>query len=431
MIALYALNLALAAGLLAVPWWFSRRFLKLPGVNPLTITMLVWMPFELMKLLIGPGFLLDEGLWDPGFQYAILMTNVLTLSQTAGLVVFFKLARELRIEYYLPFRRLHLNRRHLARASLVFILIFTASFVLLASAEFGVLAWIINPREGYQLHRVGQGQWYALCLSSLSVATMLALLSRPAPRAILVKALFFLCLAYLMGSKGVMLSYFTAIMVVLWFVGWPHLTKLFLIGAPLVFLALAWNLYLSLSDRFQLLSLVEYFDYYRNGADYYRGILSGDIQLFHGQVFTTSFWSYVPRALVPDKPFVYGAIYVNEIFFPGAAELTNTPAFGGAVEQYADFGVAGVVVFGFFSSQAILNAVVYYLVFRAPGIVMSRISLGSFMALLAMSGPHFGIFIPGALYAVLVIGVALIIAALRSNPTRVAAATPTSPIASV
>jgi hypothetical protein len=188
-----------------------------------------------------------------------------------------------------------------------------------------------------------------------------------------------------------------------------------LIGAPLIALLLIWNLYLAISDIFEAQSIIEYFDYYKNAADYYQGIRTGEVPLFHGQVALSSLWAYVPRGLVPDKPFVYGVLYVNEIFYPGQAELTNTPAFGGAVEQYADFGVPGVVFFGFFGTQAVLNAVLFHLVFRSPGIAISRMTLGGFTALLALCGPLFGAYFPGLLYWMLLGAVILLIRIVRPS----------------
>jgi hypothetical protein len=426
--AIYVANLFLAVALLTVPLWFSRRYLRLPVINPLTITMLVWLPFELMKLLVGPALLIRGGLFDPAFQYAVLMGNVLLVSQTSGMVFFFKLATACRLERYLPFRSTPLTPRQLRRASWVFVGIFALAFCSLASAELGVLEWLENPRVGYQLYRVGQGHWYALSLSALSVAAMLAYFAKPVPISILRKTLLFLALAYLLGSKGVILAHFSATLVVLWFVGWRHVTKVFVLGAPLVFLALLWNLYLTYGDAFELQSIINYFEYYKNGATYYRGILNGDIRLFEGEVFFSSFWAYVPRALVATKPFVYGVTHVNEIFFPGAAELTNTPAFGGAVEQYADFGVIGVIVLGFFGGQAVFNAAVYYLVFRAPRVVPSRLTLGAFLALLAIAGPLFGTFFPGLLYFMLLVAVALVI---RFTQLRFVWSVPPLPMASL
>jgi hypothetical protein len=405
--ALYVANLLLAVTLLAVPLWFSRYYLRLPLINPLTIVMLVWLPMEVMRLLVGPPVLIEGGYSSPGFQYAVLMTNLLTISQTAGTVFFFKLFAACRIERFLPFKSVPLPPKQLRRASWVFLGIFVFAFCLLASAEIGILAWLQNPRAGYQFYRAGEGHWYALSLSALSVMAMLAYFAKPVPSAILIKTLFFLSLAYLLGSKGAILAHFAASLVVLWFVGWRHVTKVFVLAAPLVFAALLYNLYLAYGDAFELQSVLSYFEYYKLGAVYYQSVLDGDIPLLHGQVFLSSFWAYVPRVFFSTKPVIYGVLYVNELFFPGAAEATHFPDFGGAVAEYADFGPAGVALFGFFRGQAILNAALYYLVFRAPRVQPRRLSLGAFLAVLALAGPNFGVFFPGLLYLMLLAAVAV------------------------
>jgi hypothetical protein len=187
------------------------------------------------------------------------------------------------------------------------------------------------------------------------------------------------------------------------------------IGAPLLFALLLINLFLALGDAFELQSILEYFDYYKNAADYYNAHFKGELPLFWGDVTLSSLWSYVPRALAPDKPAVYGILLVNEHFFPGAAELTNTPAFGGAVEQYADFGVLGVLVFGFFSAQAVLTALISYLLFIRPGMKMQHVSVGTLALLLVQYAPAFGSFLPSALYLLLL---GFVLVALRVMRTR-------------
>ena len=402
MASLYILNMTAAVALLFWPLWFSRRHLRLPLMNPLTIPMLLGLPVQAMKLFAGPAILIDDGLSDPAFQYAVLMGNLLVVAQTAGTVAFFRWFETLRIERYLPRRPTLLMRRDLRRASWWFLAIFVASFYLLASAEFGLANWLANPREGYQLYRSGQGHWYALAMTTLGASMVLSFLGRPTPAAILPRALVYFALAYLLGSKTVLLAMFGALLVFLWFVQLRHLGKLMLVGAPVVFALLVWNLYLALAESFDPQSVLEYFDYYKNAADYYREVLSGSLPLFHGDVAWSSLWAYVPRALWPEKPYVYGIVLVNEIFFPGEAELTNTPAFGGAVEQYADFGVAGVLAFGFFSVQAVGTALLSYLIFRRPGIDVRRITVVGALLMVVQFAPGYGTFFPGALYLILV-----------------------------
>ena len=413
MLPLYILNLAAAVLLLLWPYWFSRVVLHLPKLNPLSIVMLVTLPIDDMKLFGGPLVLIEQGLWDEGFQYAVLMNSLLTTAQIASTCIVFKIASAFRFERFLPFRNTHLKPSHLRRGTLLFLVFFAVNFSLLASAQLGILEWLRNPRTGYQLYRTGQGHWFALALNCLSVATLLAFCVKLRPTSILLKAVCMLGIAYFLGSKSILLTIFVSTMVILWFIRWRHLGKLLLLGGPLVFILLAWNLYLALLDSFELQSLVEYFDYYKNAADYYRSVLTGNVQLFYGEIISSSFWSYVPRALVPDKPFVYGIILVNEIFYPGQAEMTNTPAFGGAVEQYADFGVIGVVILGLLHGQTILNAVLYYCAFRRPGIDLRNLTVGQFLVLLMLFGPMFGIYFPGLLYWLILSGVVISIVLMR------------------
>ncbi len=411
--ALYLLNIALALAMLFWPVWFSRSSLKLPALNPFTIALLLDLPIQIMKLFVGPMVLIDDGLFNAAYQYALLMGSVLSIAQLASLIFFFRGFAALRVERHIPLSNVRLSPCDLARASRAFLLVYWFAMYQLASSDFGVLNWLANPREGYQLHRVGLGHWYALAISALSIAMTLSFLANPATKSLLWRAPLFIGLAYLFGSKTILLSIFGALLTFLWFLQWKHLTRLLLTGAPVIFSLMLWNLYLALADVFDLRAVLEYFDYYKNAADYYRALFAGDIQLFHGEVALTSLWAYVPRTLFPEKPFVYGVVNINEFFFPGQAELTNTPAFGGAVEQYADFGVPGVVLAGFFSAQSFVTALLAHLIFKRPGLRFHQMTLAMALAVIMQFAPAFGTFFPGALYLLLVAAVALLIAVLR------------------
>ena len=76
MIALHLLNLVAVVLLTLWPVWFSRIQLRLRWVNPFMIAMIMAFPFEAMKLIGGPLFLVENGLFNDGYQFAILMTNV-------------------------------------------------------------------------------------------------------------------------------------------------------------------------------------------------------------------------------------------------------------------------------------------------------------------------------------------------------------------
>lgn len=398
--ALAYLHALVTLALMAWPCWFAVRTLRLPALNPFALGFLATMPVQVMKLMVGPAVLLDAGLEDTGYQFALLMTNVSSLVQWAGAVFFFQLAAHGRLERYVASRQPDLAPQDFQRVKWLFLAMFWASLILLASAEFGLLNWVLNPREGYQHYRTGQGHWYALAVNALSVAYVLSVLQRPRPGRVIVTTIVYLALAYLLGSKGNLLSIFVSSLTFLWFLRWKHLGKVTLVGMPLLFSLLVVNLVLALGDAFELQSVLEYFDYYKNAADYYNAHLSGQLDLMWGEISLTSLWGYVPRALVPDKPSVYGILLVNEVFYPGQAELTNTPAFGGAVELYADFGVLGVAVFSFFGSQVIALALLSYLIFRKPGLSLQRVSVGLCAAVLIQYAPAFGSFLPFLFYAV-------------------------------
>lgn len=414
---IYLLNIAVSALLLLWPMWFARSQLQLSWINPFSITLMVTIPVDLMKLFVGPLFLVEGGLFDTGYQYALLMTNLLALSQVAGAVFFLRFAKSFRAHQYLPFQRIWLGQRDMYRGANFFLLIFFVALFLLANAEFGVLNWLQNPRMGYQMYRAGQGHWYALAISALSVSFVLTFLAHPSASRLLRNMVVYLVMGYFLGSKGVLLTIFSATLVFLWFMHWRHLGKLMFVGAPLLFGLLIFNLYLALGNIFELGSIIGYFDYYKNAADYYRSYLNGEINLFHGEVFISSLWAYVPRIIWPDKPVVYGILHINELFYPGLAEI-STPAFGGAVEQYSDFGVMGVVVFGFFSSQAILTGILSYLIFKRPGIRLRRISLATVLLFLVQYAPAFGSLLPGGLYLLLLLAVLGALRILRRSPKR-------------
>jgi hypothetical protein len=410
---LYVLNMVGAFLLLFWPLWFSTYVLRLPAFNPFTIILVFGLPAQLMTMFIGPFVIIDDGLFDAGYQYALLMSSLLAAAQAAGIIFFFRLFSGVRVDRFLTLQKVELTPRGLKNSSRVFLLIYFIALYLLASSEFGVLNWLANPRTGYQLYRAGHGHWYALAISALSVAIVLSFLSKPTARSLLYRAPFFLLLSYFLGSKGIMLYVFTTLLIFLWFLRWRQLNRLVLIGLPFIFLLMIWNFYLATTDAFELQAIIEYFDSYKNAGDYYRGIMDGGVELYSGEIFTSSFWTYVPRALWPDKPYVYGITIINELFFPGMAEQTFTPAFGGAVEQYSDFGIIGVLIFGFCSVQSIFGALMAYFVFRRPSVDFSKITLATVLLLLIPYGPAFGMFFPAALYVILLGVVIFIVWAFR------------------
>ncbi len=383
------------------PAWFSIYRLRLPALNPFTIALTATIPIDLMKLFLGPLYLMDDGLEGVSYQFAILMGNLYIASQLIAVLVAFRFSKSIGILKYLPLSKISLSNNDFKRIGIIYFLLFMVVFYLLASAEFGVLNWLSNPREGYQLYRVGHGQWYALAISFLAVSFLSFLLYCRRPLALVFTTFAFIVVSSMLGSKGIIIQYFLTGLIFLYFIKWRNLHVVLLIGLPLIFLLAIYNLYLAIGSDFDLSSIYSYFDYYKNAAMYYEAYFNNEIELFDGVVFITNLWGYVPRSLWPDKPYVWGVVNVVEYFYPGQAELTSTPAFGGAVEQFSDFGIPGVIFFGLINSQALFMGFASYILFSSPFKIHGYINVPTFLILLIQFGPMFGFFIPGLLYFIL------------------------------
>lgn len=420
MTAIYLLNILVAMLLMFWPVWFARTQIRLPWVNPFSIVLIVTLPIELMRLFVGPLFLIDDGLFDTGYQYALLMTSMLALMQLMGAVFFFRFSRSVCVHRYLPFQRVTIGRPGLRRGARFFLFVYVIALLALANAEYGIWNWLLNPRLGYQLFRTGQGHWFALATSALSVSFVLAFLAHPTPGRLLLNLVIYIAFGYFLGYKAVLLSIFTATLVFLWFLRWRHLGKLVFVGVPILFGLLAFNLYLALGNIFELGHLITYFDHFKNAADYYRGYLNSEVDLFYGEVAVSSLWSYVPRIIWPDKPMVYGILHVNEIFYPNLASMSHTPAFGGAVDQHADFGPLGVIIFGFFGLKSISTGLLSYLIFRRPGLRFDYVTLATVLLVIVQYAPSFGSFLPGGLYFLALVAILSLLRVMR-GPRRSAA----------
>jgi len=411
---LYLINLALSFLFLFWPIWFSTKVLKLDPINPFTILLCLSLPFEIMKLYVGPLVLVDQGLFDEGYQFALLMGSLYSLMQILSLLFFYRFFSINKLDYIFFKGSNYIRKKSICRGAQIFFVIYILSMYQLMSAEYGIVNWLLNPREGYQLYRTGFGHWYALSVSALSVSFVLFFLAKPEPRSLLWVTFWHIIMGYFLGSKGLILSIFGASLVFMWFIRWKHLYKFLILGTPIILCLLLYNLYLALQDGFDILAIAQYFDYYKNASDYYNAFFNNEISLYEGEIFLSSFWSYVPRFLFPDKPFVYGITLINEFFYPGQAELTNTPGFGGAVLEFADFGLIGVILYGFFSSKSIMLALTSSIIFKGKDIDFNKINTVIIIILLTQYAPGFGSYLSTGLYLILLIGVILTIKIIKN-----------------
>lgn len=327
--------------------YFKDR--KFSGINPFIILFLFKLPIDLFKVVIGPPFILENGIDNIYYNIAILITSLSIFIEYLLLRFTFLISNK----YTFNSNTLNIKTRYsrMIYASIVFYFLFFLSFYMLTSSSFGFFNWLKDPRTGYQLHRVGAGQFWVFSISFLSVSFAIFTLYVKKNTNLFIFLLLYLYSAYLLGSKGIVLDFLVFFIVVLWIRRFQKLKKIFLIMFPLALLLMLVNFFSSMGyngDGTDYQKVLSYFDYYVNSAMYYKEFYSGKIGLFYGQIYFSDFWSLIPRGLFPNKPYVYGITHVNEYFFPGEAEQTNTPAFGGPINYFADFGIFGVILMTFF-----------------------------------------------------------------------------------
>ncbi|WP_315012162.1 hypothetical protein [Capnocytophaga leadbetteri] len=366
--------------------WFLSKTFGFSFFNPISIPFFISFPVLVTKTFVGPFFILKEGLFDTWFQYAIFMTNIYLLGEYILILITIEKCKKsffINESLLKKIRIIKIKRVRMIISSLFFIFLFLLCFLLL-SKDFGVLNWIINPREGYQFHRTGVGHWYALSLLFLSTSYAIAALYSKKILHLIFITFVYILFAYLLGSKAVILSFVTFFMIVLWFRRSKHFTTILYFTLPLGFTVMLLNF-----NPKDAMSVVEYFDYYVNSAMYYKAYFGNQIDLFYGEVWATGFYQYIPRGLFPDKPHVYGFLLVNEHFYPGAAEATHTPAYGGPVFYFADFGVIGVILAAFLNINVVLQTILYYVFYKNTNIMDIRYNSNRLYIFIWLLAPSF------------------------------------------
>jgi hypothetical protein len=326
--------------------YFKNR--KFSGINPFIILFLFKLPVDLFKVVIGPPFILENGIENIYYNIAIAITSLSIFVEYLLLRFAFLISNKFTFNSY----TLNIKTRYsrMINASIVFYFLFFLSFFMLTSSSFGFFNWLKDPRTGYQLHRVGAGQFWVFSISFLSVSFAIFSLYVKKNINLFIFLLFYLYSAFLLGSKGIVLDFLVFFIIILWIRRFQNLKKVFLIILPLALVLMLVNFFSSMGfngDGTDYEKVLSYFDYYINSAMYYKEYYSGKISLFYGQIYFSDFWSLIPRGFFPNKPYVYGITLVNEYFFPGAAAETNTPAFGGPISYFADFGISGVILMTF------------------------------------------------------------------------------------
>lgn len=345
MIVFYAANIVFFFVASVFPAIYLSRQFRLGWVNLLTIPLAVSLPISALTSFSGPYFFLEGSCFNPYFQYALLVSNVHGFLSGLTLIALIRLAVTRR-----PLVRLAervagsggpAKPERMRTAAAVFLALYVFSFLMLTKS-FGLVHWLADPRTGYQLHRAGAGQWYALSLTFLGVSMVLATTyARTTVRA-LALAPVYLGLIFLLGSKSFIIGFTLYLINILAIRKFKYLTPFAIVILSAGAVSTISTFVQSLGG-FGIQEISSYSDYFVNASMYYRDYLNGTYPLYHGQVTLTSLWDLVPRSVYPNKPYVFGNILVDEHYFPGAAAQTSTPAFA-TVDYFSDFGWLQVIV---------------------------------------------------------------------------------------
>ena len=240
---------------------------------------------------------------------------------------------------------------------------FVASYCALMIFSGAGTMWLTNTREAYSYHRAGVGVWWALALANLMLLFIVVLFrwGKSAKSAILLAGVFML-LGYRLGSKSYTIVYLAMAVFFVHFCRRRIGARLLLLVGVLLVALVAVLLFLQGSaENFK--DIISSLDYFPNTARFISGFQHFGLQ--YGNITLSNLWYYVPRALYPAKPFVYGQNLLTAWLHLGAAKQGFTPGMlQWWVVGYADFGVLGVIAAGLVDGWISKAAYEYFLLKR-------------------------------------------------------------------
>ena len=327
-------------------YWVIQRW-KLPLLSPVSFIYLISAVFLSLKAYLGPIVVLENydgyifGLTVEITYWIVQLLTALLLSRYRFKINFIKFRT-------FPIRSIHFGSMQIYLLLVIFVIF------LLVSSKFGFLNWISDPRTGYQFYRDGLGLFYAI-FSNLICFLSFALMYRKKNIPLMfISCIFVMYLGYLTGSKGVILN----ILVIVLFLLYGHSKRLFMnvavVGSIGVLILIFMSFKSAFSGALTVANFLSYFDAYYNSARWYELYLDGQANLYYGKIVFSNLYAMVPSIIFPDKPDIYGILHINEIFYPGMAELGFTPAFDSQLLNFVDFGFLGIIIFGIFSLKAVI-----------------------------------------------------------------------------
>ena len=204
--------------------------------------------------------------------------------------------------------------------------------------------YILDPRQIYEHTRVGFGIGYYVS-STLAYLSVILVLFGGCSRwlrwgVVLVSA----SLLLLHGSKGQVLSLCLLLALFEVYVNRRKvrlLTSLIVAGSlsVLVLLLFVASMVIEKDPLEAIRTISEYSDYTRNAML----VIDSHFPLQYGRLTMEGHvYGRIPRFLMPDKPTNFGALYLDDQFFPDSLDAeAGSPDFGIGV-QYADFGFLAI-----------------------------------------------------------------------------------------
>lgn len=398
------INIVFALVILCFPLYWSSRWLKLPILNPVSVIVIASLPFSLARYT-APMLILND-LQLVGLNIAIFNDNIYGLFGIMNLYLAYKTGYYRHLTKVIPKSGNFVNI-DFSRLANIFFILFVIVFLTLTQKTGGLFDWLGNIRESYMSKRDGNGIYYATALSCLSLAIFFKVSICQTRLQILIWVIIFTFFGYLFGTKGFLLQILVFITAI-YLLKFPrHSLLQFLIILPLVILVLLLNFFNGI-DGFDMLVLVNYFNYYYNAAIYYTDFFAGSIDLFDGKILASTFWQYVPRNIYPDKPYVYGVLHVVEHYYPGGPESGNTPAFLGQVSRFADYGFPGFLLLSLFNFQQVMFFIISTQLVKFSNFtkgMQAMIDGRVVICSITLLAPGFGTFFPLFLYLFLTLSI--------------------------
>lgn len=241
---------------------------------------------------------------------------------------------------------------------------------------------LTSPRLFYQTQRSGIGFIWAFYASSIGFILPLVifqrfisqkkvniysikLLSKTNIKLYLV-VIVTLLLANSTGSKAIILGVFLQAFCLIFYFHRRFSRKIFfLIGIPCILL-LGFNFFSSIANISFERVLIYANTAWGAGNKFYEDLYNGNFDFFNGKMFLTNFYSFIPRAIFPDKPYSYGSLLLLDKYYPGQSATGHTFSLGYSSNTIGDFGLFWGPIFNSFLNPRLITKLISISLLTVP-----------------------------------------------------------------